>query len=180
MKSWITSAMSHVWPPRPSVLRHPLARGRGRPASWRRRLRVHWHHCRLDRALAAGREPREHDLLADRAGQLVERRTRHKRAVSLRRLIAEAESPRVALCSTVALCRTRILTWREGLLELADRLDSDAPVRACGVARTLILLTDGTGPVYHPASPRSLGETVWWIADGLEPPPPDGRGCRAP
>jgi hypothetical protein len=163
---------------RSSTIRHPLARGRGRPASLRCQLRVHWHRLALDRELAAGREPEENHLLADRAGQLIARDHRHKLAVSVRRLVAEAESPRIALSAAVPLCRTTIGSWREALLGLADRLDAAAPLRPCGVARALILLTDGTGPVYHAGAHSSLGEMVWWIADGLELPPPRADACR--
>lgn len=64
------------------------------------------------------------------------------------------------------------MPWREGLLGLADRLEQPVPVNPCGVARTLVLLSDGAGPLYNPAPERSIGEAIWWVVDGLEPCPP--------
>lgn len=61
----------------------------------------------------------------------------------------------------------KVLPWPEGVLGLAERLDGREPVNASGVARTLLLLTDGAGPIFNPAPSQSIGEAVWWIADGL-------------
>jgi hypothetical protein len=55
------------------------------------------------------------------------------------------------------------------LLGLADRLERQAPVNPCGVARTVVLLTDGDGPLYVPTPERSMADAIWWVADGLEP-----------
>jgi hypothetical protein len=60
-----------------------------------------------------------------------------------------------------------VLSSRESLLGLAERLESPDPVNPCGVARVLVLLTDGTGPLYTPGASDRLREAVWWIADGL-------------
>jgi hypothetical protein len=64
--------------------------------------------------------------------------------------------------------RHEVLAWREGLLLLAGRLEQPAPVNACGVARVLRLLTDGTGPLYNPTPRNSLRETIWLAAEGLD------------
>jgi hypothetical protein len=63
-------------------------------------------------------------------------------------------------------CRA-VLSSREGLLGLAERLDSPDPVNPCGVARALVLLTDGAGPLYSPGAADRLRDAVWWVADGL-------------
>ena len=33
------------------------------------------------------------------------------------------------------------------------------------------------GPLYGASSERSLGEVVWWVADGLQVCPPHSWGC---
>lgn len=43
------------------------------------------------------------------------------------------------------------------------------------LARARILLADATGPLYRHDPPRPLGETIWWIADCLQPPPSPPR-----
>ena len=58
------------------------------------------------------------------------------------------------------------MAWREGLLGLADYLEQRGPVNPCSVARLLRLLTDGIGPLYNPGSEQSLGDAIWWVADG--------------
>ena len=41
------------------------------------------------------------------------------------------------------------------------------PLNPAGVARVLVVLTDGSGPLYNPAVADRMGDAVWWIADGL-------------
>lgn len=104
-----------------------------------------------------------------RAAQLAALRTRRRVADSLRRLVRHAELPAPArLGSAVPVCRRSVLRWREGLLGLAERLDDPAPVNPCGVARALVLLTDGGSPLYNPHEARRMGQAVWWVADGLQ------------
>ena len=40
-----------------------------------------------------------------------------------------------------------------------------------------VLLSDGASPLYNPASERSIGEALWWVADGLQPCPPHAWTC---
>jgi hypothetical protein len=87
----------------------------------------------------------------------------------LRRVVAKAEDPRVALSSTVPVLRQAVLPCSEALLGLAERLEQPGPINPCGVARALLLLTDGTGPLYSRRPERPMGETIWWIIDGLQP-----------
>jgi len=67
----------------------------------------------------------------------------------------------------VPVSRRAVVSWRESLLGLAERLERPEAVNACGVARVLMLLTDGTGPLYNPGAADRMSEVVWWIADGL-------------
>lgn len=138
------------------------------PRSLRRRLRVGLHRGRLDRQLAEGfgSDPIEDRAL--RARQLSGKRTRRRLARSLRARVDEAERPAVPhLSAAVPLSRRVVRSWRESLLGLAERLESPDPVNPSGVARVLVLLTDGTGPLYSPQAADGMSEAVWWIADGL-------------
>jgi hypothetical protein len=133
---------------------------------------------RLDRELADVCGCDISDDRALRARQLADPFTSHRLARSLRRLIADTEHPRVALLgSTVPVLCDVVAPWREALLGLVERLEQPIPMNACGVARMLVLFTDGTGPLFNPASKRSIGEANWWVADGLQLlcPPHDWR-----
>jgi len=98
----------------------------------------------------------------------VARRSRLRLARSLRARVRDAERPNAPqLSAAIPLSRRAVLASREGLLGLAERLESPDPVNPCGVARVLVLLTDGSGPLYSPGARDRLRDTVWWIADGL-------------
>ncbi len=95
-------------------------------------------------------------------------RARRRLARSLRARVKDAEGPAaIRMSAAVPLCRRAVLPWRESLLGLAERLERPDPVNPAGVARVLVLLTDGTGPLYNPAAAGRMGDAVWWIADGL-------------
>jgi hypothetical protein len=55
------------------------------------------------------------------------------------------------------------------MLALAERIDSDTPVAAAGLARTRRLLADGCGPLYNRATRRSLPAELVAIEDTLDP-----------
>jgi hypothetical protein len=76
----------------------------------------------------------------------------------------------------VPLSRRVVLSWREGLLGLAERLERPDPVNPCGVARVLLLLTDAMGPLYEPGAADRMSDAVWWIADGLALAPDESPG----
>jgi hypothetical protein len=57
------------------------------------------------------------------------------------------------------------------LSRLADTLDEPGPVAAGGVAQAWILVTDGTGPLYNPASRIALGAGADQAARDLRPWP---------
>jgi len=138
------------------------------PATLRRRLRVQLHKGRLDQQLAEGfgSDPIEDRAL--RAGQLTRMRTRRQLARSLRARVKDAQRPAAPrMSAAVPLSRRTVLRWQESLLGLAERLERPDPVNPCGVARVLVLLTDGTGPLYDPAAAERMSDAVWWIADGL-------------
>jgi hypothetical protein len=141
---------------------------RGPSPKFTLRLRVHLHRGRLDRQLADGLAPEGFDDRALRARQLADMPTRRQAARSLRRLVEQAERPvAVVVSAAVPVCRRSVLAWREALLGLAERLEQPVPLDPCGVARALVLLSDGGGPFYNAGADRSMSEAVWWIADGL-------------
>lgn len=138
------------------------------------RLRVRLHCRRLDHQLADGLVPDGFDDRELRARQLAGAGTRRRLACSLRGLVQETERPAAGLLSSaVPVCRRTVWPWREGLLGLAERLERPDPINPCGVARILVLLTDGAGPLYNQSAERSMSEAVWWIADGLQLCPPN-------
>jgi hypothetical protein len=150
-----------------------------RSPTLRCRLRVQLHRARLDQQLAEGVGNDSVDDRALRGRQLAGRRTRRRLARSLRARVKDAERPvGPQLSAAVPLSRRAVLASRESLLGLAERLESAAPVNPCGVARVLVLLTDGTGPLYSQGAADRLREAVWWIADGLalDPGEDPGRG----
>ncbi len=156
--------------------RAPLALDLGGSTSrspLRLRLRVGLHRRRLDREIAEGRDFAGSPEPALRATQLTNFAARSRLARALRRAVADADPSRPPqLGVAVPVCRPAVLAWGEGLLGLAETLERFGPLNPCGVARTLELITDGTGPLYNRAPQRSLGELLWWIADGLQPCPP--------
>lgn len=141
-----------------------------------RRVRVQFARERLDGELADGHQPGASDLHALRARQLADPLLRSRVAVLLREIVDDAEQPYRVLKAVplrraqvlVPLRSGEVLLWREGLLGLAERLDGPAPVNPCGVARARVLLSDGMGALYNPSPQRSLGDAIWWIAEGLE------------
>jgi hypothetical protein len=139
-----------------------------RPPTLRRRLRVQLHKARLDEQVAEGfgLDPDEDRAL--RARQLAGMRVRRRLARSLRARVKDAERlPMPHLSAAVPLSRRVVLSWRESLLGVAERLERSGPVNPCGVARVLVLLTDAMGPLYEPGAADRMSDMVWWIADGL-------------
>ncbi len=137
-------------------------------ASLRVRVRVRRH--RFDAQLAEGVDPLSSVELTLRARQLNQPAVRRAIAGGLRRAVREAHDERVHMLSAaVPVCHDEVSRWSSPLLGLADALEQPQPVNPCGVARALQLLTDGTGPLYHPVSAPTLGRYIWWIADGLQP-----------
>ncbi len=142
------------------------------------RLRVCLHRWRLDRDLARGAAREASEERALRARQLVDRGTRRGLARSLRRVSAEAGRARTSrFTATVPIDRKAVAPWREALVGLAERLEQPVEVNPRGIARVLMLLTDGSGPLYSPAPDRSIGEAIWWAADGLALCPPHRWDC---
>ena len=82
---------------------------------------------------------------------------RARAAAGLEGILAAVDSPAPnVLTAAIAPNPTAVDTNRRELVELVDRLRSDEPVAADGVARVLALLRDGTSPLYTPGPPYVL------------------------
>jgi hypothetical protein len=138
-------------------------------------LRVRLRRGRIDRDLAEARVhngSEEHTL---RAAQLASEVNRRDIARSLREVVTHAENPRAEwFGSTALLNRDAVVPWRDELTRLAGRLEQTGPIGPCGVARARVLTSDEMGPLYNPASERSMREAISWIAEGLDMSPLDG------
>jgi hypothetical protein len=130
-------------------------------------MRVRLHRWRLDRELAQGLGCVGSDARRLRALQLATPRHRRRLARSIRR-IAESDPRRVSPFFPAISIRPEATPWREALAGLAERLQSPAPVNACGIARAIELVSDGTGPLYNRHAGIRLGDAIWWVADGLQ------------
>jgi len=136
------------------------------------RLRVRLHRTALDRQLAQGLAADAFEERALRARQLEDGETRRRLARALRSLIADSELPAVArMCSAVPVSRRAVLPWCQALLGMAERLEREDPIDPCGIARVMVLITDGCSPVYNPHAAHSMSDAIWWVADGLSLPP---------
>ena len=111
---------------------------------------------RLDRALADGTPPEASAALALRAQRLTEPDQRSSMAGALRGIIREAQAGQRPALGRIVPSRARVKAAREELTRLADTLEDPGPVAAGGAAQAWILLTDGTGPLYNPASRTTL------------------------
>jgi hypothetical protein len=145
----------------------------------------------LDQDLAAGADPNRDKVLFARARLLISQRA--ALASSLERYLTEAQKPPGERWAPVPVRWDAILSAAPPLRDLVRRLGSAGPVSPQGVARTKLLLTDGTGPLF--GSPGEAG--VWTAARAAvlafdwgprlgrteppwsEPPPPAGAETRA-
>ena len=123
----------------------------------------------LDDRLAAGAPPETNRLTVARADRLVSLPMRVSVAQNWRDLLAQAAAPRpgrqpgrTTLPGADPGCRRR----HPGHAGCADAL---LPVPARGVAAAKQLLTDGTGPLYNPASTTDLSAALREVVGLLDP-----------
>ncbi|MFN8216983.1 MAG: hypothetical protein U0R71_10345 [Solirubrobacterales bacterium] len=110
---------------------------------------------RLDRELAEGAPPAASPALTLRAQALTTPQKRRELAASLRRVAGEETEP-AALGLRLGASRRQASAARRDLEQLAKRLVEASPVAPRGVALTLELLGDGTGPLFWSQSRECL------------------------
>jgi hypothetical protein len=114
-------------------------------------LRARMSASALDRQLADGAEPESSDLLFAHASRIVSPSSCASLAASLLRVLVISQTPR-RISNRAPWRPNKILSVRDEMLALADRLDRPGPLRARGVAQIRVLLTDGSGSLYHPGA----------------------------
>jgi hypothetical protein len=134
------------------------------------RILARLHGTRLDRDLVAGASPEASAELALRGQLLVRPSERRALARSVLRLLAEAErsAPRL-FRSGSPIRRDRVRAAAAEFQSLVDHLLAPAPVSARGVAHVTVLLSDGSGPLYHPGSSEDLRSHVLQAINALNP-----------
>jgi hypothetical protein len=108
--------------------------------------------------------------------ELADQLTRHELAASLRMVVLDAAEPPARLLP-MPVCYASVLSSREGILGLAERLEGARPANAAGLDRVRALLAELTRPRHNPAPPESVGRMLWWVADGLQVCPPHRWWC---
>lgn len=132
-----------------------------------RAMRARLGRTRLDQELAAGVRPDYDPLLRERAEFLLSRKSRLRMASGLDRARRQAE--RSTLRSARLSVRDGAVREAAPLLEkLAYRLRGYLPISPQGAAKTHILLTDMTGPLYSPHGEPDLKSAVRSALAALE------------
>jgi hypothetical protein len=130
-------------------------------APWRRRLSTRRQRQALDRALAAGADPRADPKLGARATALTSQREREALAAAIYRVLKAARRDRPSFSMQVPVARRAIELNRPELLALAAELRQAPTVSARGVAAISVLVTDAVrSPLYRSGAPRSLNAAL--------------------
>ena len=122
----------------------------------------------LDRQLAAGCDPEADAALEARARRITSRRSRRRLADGLARVQRTVEPARPAFTAAARLDAAEVLAARSVLASLERRLRDADQIAAPGAAMLGLLLTDCTGPLYHPTGPGELGSWLRAAAAALD------------
>jgi hypothetical protein len=155
-------------------LEHPsspwvIRRSRVRRRPVRNALLARWHALELDRQLAAGAAPSSNAVLAMRARRITAARSRRRISGGLAGALSRAQHGHPGFTAAVRSDAREVLAARTVLTALAVRLRAPEPVAPQGAAMLLMLLTDGTSPLYRPGEPGALGSRLRAAAAALEP-----------
>jgi hypothetical protein len=141
----------------------------GSRARLRDRLAARWRGDRLDRALAEGVAPDTDAALELRAHALIGAPMRRALADRMERAIRDALGARPRLSSRVVPDRRAVLDAADELETMVALLRGPGAVAVEGVARVLLLLGDGLGPLYTPNASPGLPDVVGEAIAALEP-----------
>jgi hypothetical protein len=158
-------ATSLEHPSRPWIIRR--SRVQRRPV--RSALLVWWRALELDRQLAAGADPNSDAVLAMRAQRITAARSRRRVSRGLAGALSRAQDGHPGFTAAVRSDAREVLAARTVLTALSGRLRAPEPVAPQGAAMLLVLLTDGTSPLYRPGEPGALGSRLRAAAAALEP-----------
>ena len=133
------------------------------------RVCAHLDSSALDAQLAAGEPTTTDRLRAVRAAMLVAPAKRRQLARGWQGVVRSVGSVPSARRSVVQVRQSQVLAARDEITELIAALQAERPVAARGVAVANLLLTDGTGPLYNPASPRHVRDEIGYALQHLDP-----------
>ena len=147
----------------------PELRAAGR-AGLRERLLARASPWALDRALADGADPETSPALALRARRLTAFSYRLALASSLERVLRDAAADPEPFRRRMSASRRNVAAAAPELAALARAIASPGPVSARGMARARLLISDGTGPLFDPASRQRLDVLAARAIQGLSLP----------
>jgi len=139
-----TALPQPMWPgddAAPAGLREPgspLARLAARLFPWR-----------YDRQLLAGIPPEPGSALAVHVARLTSRSQRHAYAGALRQVLRCLHEDPALYSSRLPLEDSTVASAATLFDEIRERLEAPTPVRAHGIARLRMLLSDGASPIYR-------------------------------
>jgi hypothetical protein len=137
--------------------------------------------CELDQALSE-RAPCT-ELERRRARQLTSARGRRRLADGLARALSRSHKVDPALTAAIRPDASEVRDAQVVIGALDRGLRSGEPVRPTGAAILIVLLTDGTSPLYRRGDPGALGSRLRAAAAALELKPASAQqpaGVRAP
>jgi hypothetical protein len=127
----------------------PLGRAKRRGnATWSARLRTWLYAGRYDRQIEDGVKALSGSPLALHGARLTSARERNDLACTLRVAVYEAEVGR-RVTARVPVQSDAVHLCADVISAVCNRLEDPFPVRARGIARLRILLSDGRGPLYR-------------------------------
>jgi hypothetical protein len=119
---------------------------------------------RLDREIAAGAPPQGSPARSARAAQLATPRTRRTIATLLETIIDSADERQQDRSSYLVLAHDAVLESRDGLLELARLLRSDAPLAARALALAAVLAEHSDSPLVSSSPTHTVRHALAEIA----------------
>lgn len=118
-------------------------------ATFATRLRAQFFAGRLDRDVEAGIVPLPGSPLALHMARLTAAEEREALAHTLRQALADIDRGPASFSARIPVDLQRLATCRDVVDDITLLLHAPRPVRARGVARLRLLLSDGTGPLYR-------------------------------